>query len=41
MLSQKIDKSEINNINKQELKRNDDKYISQVVNGLAEGKGIG
>ena len=38
-LSQKIDKLEINNINKQELKRKDGKYIGQVVNGLAEGKG--
>ena len=29
----------INNINKQEKKFSDGKYIGQVVNGLAEGKG--
>ena len=28
----------INNINKQELKFDDGKYIGQVVNGLVEGK---
>ena len=38
-LSQKIDNLNINNINKQELKFNNGKYIGQVVNGLAEGKG--
>ena len=35
----KIDNLNINNINKQELKFDDGKYIGEVVNGLAEGKG--
>ena len=35
----KIDNLNINNINKQEIKFKDGKYIGQVVNGLAEGKG--
>ena len=39
-LSQKIDNLNINNINKQEIKFSDGKYIGQVENGLAEGKGI-
>ena len=38
-LSKKIDNLNINNINKQEKKFPDGKYIGQVVNGLAEGKG--
>ena len=38
-LSQKIDNLNINNINKQELKRKEGKYIGQVVYGKAEGKG--
>jgi len=39
-LNKRFDKLEINNINKQELKRKEGKYIGQVVNGLADGKGI-
>ena len=39
-LSKRFDKLEINNTNKQELKTKQGKYIGQVVNGLAEGKGI-
>ena len=35
----KIDNLNINNINKQELKFDDGKYIGEVVNGLAERKG--
>ena len=38
-INKRFDKLEINNINKQELKINNGKYIGQVVNGLAEGKG--
>ena len=38
-INKRFDKLEINNINKQELKFPDGKYIGQVVNGLAEGKG--
>ena len=38
-INKRFDKLEINNINKQELKFNDGKYIGEVVNGLAEGKG--
>ena len=38
-INKRFDKLEINNINKQEIKFNDGKYIGQVVNGLAEGKG--
>ena len=38
-LSKRFDKLEINNINKQEIKFSDGKYIGQVVTGLAEGKG--
>ena len=38
-LSKRFDKLEINNINKQEIKFSDGKYIGQVVNGLPEGKG--
>ena len=37
----KFDELKINNtINNQQLKRMNGKYIGQVVNGLAEGKGI-
>ena len=40
-INKRFDKLEINNINKQEIKYNDgSKYIGEVVNGLAEGKGI-
>ena len=39
-MNKRFDKLEINNINKQEIKRNDGKYVGQVVNGIAEGKGI-
>ena len=39
-MNKRFDKLEINNINKQEIKFSDGKYIGQVVNGLAEGKGI-
>ena len=40
-MNKRFDKLEINNINKQEIKYNDgSKYIGEVVNGLAEGKGI-
>ena len=38
-INKRFDKLEINNINKQEIKFDDGKYIGQVVNGLAEGKG--
>ena len=38
-INKRFDKLEINNINKQEKKFKDGKYIGQVVNGLAEGKG--
>ena len=38
-INKRFDKLEINNINKQEIKFKDGKYIGQVVNGLAEGKG--
>ena len=38
-INKRFDKLEINNINKQELKFDDGKYIGEVVNGLAEGKG--
>ena len=38
-INKRFDKLEINNINKQELKFNDGKYIGQVVNGITEGKG--
>ena len=38
-LNKSFDKLEINNINKQELKCIDGKYIGQVVNGIREGKG--
>ena len=38
-INKRFDKLEINNINKQEKKCIDGKYIGQVVNGLAEGKG--
>ena len=39
-INKRFDKLEINNINKQELKINNGKYIGQIVNGLREGKGI-
>ena len=39
-MNKRFDKLEINNINKQQLKFKDGKYIGEVVNGLAEGKGI-
>ena len=39
-MNKRFDKLEINNINKQEIKRKDGKYIGQVVNGKMEGKGI-
>ena len=38
-INKTFDKLEINNINKQELKCIDGKYIGQVVNGIREGKG--
>ena len=38
-MNKRFDKLEINNLNNQELKFSDGKYIGQVVNGLAEGKG--
>ena len=38
-MNKRFDKIEINNINKQELKCIDSKYIGQVVNGLREGTG--
>ena len=38
-INKRFDKLEINNINKQEIKFNNGKYIGEVVNGLAEGKG--
>ena len=39
-MNKRFDELKINNINKQELKWSDgSKYIGQVVNGLAEGKG--
>ena len=38
-INKRFDKLEINNINKQELKCIDGKYIGQVVNGIREGKG--
>ena len=37
--NKRFDKLEINNINKKEIKCIDGKYIGEVVNGLAEGKG--
>ena len=40
-LNKSFDKLEINNINKQELKCIDGKYIGQVVNGIREGKELG
>ena len=40
-LNNKFDELKINNvINKKEIKSNNGRYIGQVVNGLAEGKGI-
>ena len=38
-MNKRFDKLEINNINNQEIKFSDGKYIGQVVNGSAEGKG--
>ena len=38
-LNKSFDELKVNNINKQELKFNNGKYIGQVVNGLADGKG--
>jgi len=40
LLNKKIDNLSINNINRQELQYKDGKYIGQVVNRLAEGRGI-
>ena len=40
-INKRFDKLEINNkINNQEIKYKDGRYIGEVVNGLAEGKGI-
>ena len=40
-MNKRFDKLEINNkINNQEIKFKDGRYIGEVVNGLAEGKGI-
>ena len=39
-MNKRFDELSINNIKKEELKFKDGKYIGQVVNGLAEGKGI-
>ena len=38
-MNKRFDELKINNINKQEIKTIDGKYIGEVVNGLAEGKG--
>ena len=40
-MDKKFDKLNINNINNQEIRyKNGNRYVGQVVNGLAEGKGI-
>ena len=39
-LNKRFDNLQINNINKQELKYDDGRYVGHIVNGLAEGKGI-
>ena len=39
-MNKKFDKLNINNINNQEIRYNEGRYVGQVVNGLPEGKGI-
>ena len=39
-INKRFDKLEINNMNNQEIKQYNGRYVGQVVNGLKEGKGI-